>query len=124
QPANAFVAGFVGVSNVLQRDGRVFTVRPEKIRILRDGEAPGDLRVETGVVSDTTYTGDATRYHVALDEGGELEVVRQNLDPSHDDARRLRGTRISVGWLESQTVGLAGEPEPPAEAVTSRQEVA
>ena len=40
-PATEFVAGFVGVSNVLERDGRRFTVRPEKIRMLDTGEAPG-----------------------------------------------------------------------------------
>ena len=39
-PANEFVAGFVGVSNVLERDGRRFTVRPEKIRMLAAGEPP------------------------------------------------------------------------------------
>ena len=33
-PATRFVTGFVGVSNVLERDGRRFTVRPEKIRLL------------------------------------------------------------------------------------------
>src|SRR5262249_42630319 len=38
-PATEFVAGFVGVSNVLERDGRRFTVRPEKIRILAGGES-------------------------------------------------------------------------------------
>src|SRR5881409_1121778 len=31
QPSSEFVAGFVGVSNVLERDGRRFTIRPEKI---------------------------------------------------------------------------------------------
>src|SRR5262249_7342908 len=34
QPATEFVAGFVGTSNVLERDGRRFTVRPEKIHLL------------------------------------------------------------------------------------------
>src|SRR5207244_13461373 len=38
-PGTEFVAGFVGVSNLLERDGRRFTVRPEKIRILEAGEA-------------------------------------------------------------------------------------
>src|SRR5437773_167639 len=37
RPDNAFVAGFVGASNVLHRGGRVFTVRPEKIRMTVDG---------------------------------------------------------------------------------------
>ena len=40
-PASEFIAGFVGVSNVLERDGRRFTVRPEKIRLLGEGEDPG-----------------------------------------------------------------------------------
>src|SRR5205814_4534125 len=40
-PATEFVAGFVGVSNVLERDGRRFTVRPEKIQIHFD-ETAGD----------------------------------------------------------------------------------
>ena len=30
QPGNRFVAGFVGVSNLLERDGREFTVRPRR----------------------------------------------------------------------------------------------
>src|SRR5207245_4988126 len=47
-PATDFVAGFVGVSNVLERDGSRFTVRPEKIQIHFDqiggvGE-PGRIR--------------------------------------------------------------------------------
>ena len=37
-PATPFVAGFVGVSNVLERDGATFTVRPEKVRLLEPGE--------------------------------------------------------------------------------------
>src|SRR5215212_167577 len=40
-PVNAFVAGFVGTSNVLERDGRRFTVRPEKVALLDEG-APAD----------------------------------------------------------------------------------
>ena len=39
-PQSEFIAGFVGVSNVIERDGRRYTVRPEKINVLMDGEAP------------------------------------------------------------------------------------
>src|SRR3954451_13982898 len=38
-PATEFVAGFVGTSNVVEHDGRRFSVRPEKIRIA-DPAAP------------------------------------------------------------------------------------
>ncbi len=40
-PETEFVAGFVGISNVLERDGRRFTVRPEKIH-MREGDGPGE----------------------------------------------------------------------------------
>ncbi len=37
-PQSEFIAGFVGVSNVIERDGRRYTVRPEKIDLLEDGQ--------------------------------------------------------------------------------------
>ena len=54
-PASEFIAGFVGVSNVLERDGRRFTVRPEKIRLLGDGEHPEQgVDVEVGSATSST----------------------------------------------------------------------
>ena len=71
RPANEFVAGFVGISNLLERDGRRFTVRPEKIRMLGSGEqsAPGE-RDERGTIREVLYVGSITRYVVDLDQGG------------------------------------------------------
>ena len=40
QPATEFVAGFVGVSNVLERDGSRFTIRPEKVQLLERARRP------------------------------------------------------------------------------------
>ena len=34
RPATEFVAGFVGVSNLLERDGSRFTIRPEKVQLV------------------------------------------------------------------------------------------
>jgi len=102
-PADAFIAGFVGVSNVLERDGERFTVRPEKVRILADGEpAPDGLRTETGVVSAVVYAGMVTRYVVDLDGGGELQVVRQNLDTTSAQVLAERGRRVTIGWRPGQ----------------------
>ncbi len=39
-PQSEFIAGFVGVSNVIERDGRRYTVRPEKLNLLDDGREP------------------------------------------------------------------------------------
>jgi putative spermidine/putrescine transport system ATP-binding protein len=64
------VAGFVGVSNVVERDGRRFTIRPEKIRLLAEGDDAAGLHVEAGTVEDAAYVGMVTRYLVALDAGG------------------------------------------------------
>ena len=43
-PQSEFIAGFVGVSNVIERDGRRYTVRPEKISLLMNGESPAGRR--------------------------------------------------------------------------------
>jgi putative spermidine/putrescine transport system ATP-binding protein len=98
-PVNEFVAGFVGVSNIVEREGRRFTIRPEKVRILDESESAGDgLRVEGGHVRDVAYIGAVTRYLVDLDGGGELQVVRQNLEMSSQEALEQRGKRVRVAW--------------------------
>jgi putative spermidine/putrescine transport system ATP-binding protein len=111
RPDNAFVAGFVGVSNLLERDGRRFTVRPEKITIFENGKTPRDLHVEVGTIKDVSYAGMVTRYLVDLEAGGELQVVRQNLETSSEDAQAQRGRKVKIGWRADQTVAVKGEEE-------------
>jgi putative spermidine/putrescine transport system ATP-binding protein len=91
QPASEFVAGFVGVSNILERDGRRFTVRPEKIAI-------GDAG-EPGVVKEVQYVGAVTRYIVELDSGERLVVVRQNSETSSVE----RDSRVHLHWRPEHT---------------------
>jgi putative spermidine/putrescine transport system ATP-binding protein len=104
RPATEFVAGFIGVSNVLERDGRKFTVRPEKIHMLEadDAAEPGDT-VEAGRIRDVVYVGMFTRYVVELDSGGELSVVRQNLETSSQDALESKGKRVRLEWRPEHT---------------------
>jgi putative spermidine/putrescine transport system ATP-binding protein len=97
-PVNEFVAGFVGVSNIVERDGDRFTIRPEKVRILEDTEGANGLHVEEGQIGDVSYVGMVTRYVVNLDRGGELQIVRQNLEMSSQEALEQRGRRVRVGW--------------------------
>jgi putative spermidine/putrescine transport system ATP-binding protein len=109
RPASEFIAGFVGVSNILERDGRRFTVRPEKVRIVESGD--DGLHTEEGVVRDVAYIGMVTRYLVALDGGGELQVVRQNLETSSTEALEQRGKRVRVGWRDEHTYVIPTDDE-------------
>jgi putative spermidine/putrescine transport system ATP-binding protein len=112
-PATEFVAGFVGTSNVLERDGRRFTVRPEKVHLLDPGApAPGSgWHVEGGTIAGASYAGMITRYVVELDGGGTLQVVRQNLETSSDEALEARGRRVNVGWRDAQASAIGTEEE-------------
>jgi putative spermidine/putrescine transport system ATP-binding protein len=111
KPDNAFVAGFVGVSNLIEREGRRFTVRPEKIFLVENGQAPSGLHVENGTIRDVSYAGMVTRYLVDLEAGGELQVVRQNLETSSMEAQAQRGRKVKIGWRADQTVAVKGEEE-------------
>ena len=106
RPGNRFVSGFVGVSNELEREGRRFTVRPEKVRLLEAGETVEGLHVEDGRVRDVAYAGMVTRYLVELEAGGELQVVRQNLETSSAEALEQQGRDVRVGWRPEHTVAV------------------
>jgi putative spermidine/putrescine transport system ATP-binding protein len=109
RPATPFVAGFVGVSNILERDGTRFTIRPEKIHLLDAGDDTGGLRTEPGRIAHVSYVGSVTRYLVELEAGGALQVVRQNLDTSSAEALEQRGRQVTVGWRPEHTVAVAAE---------------
>jgi putative spermidine/putrescine transport system ATP-binding protein len=93
-PATEFVAGFIGTSNVLDRDGRAFTVRPEKVRLLAGDAQEG----EPGTIRAAVYLGPITRYVVALERGGELSVIQQNLETSSRDVHEMEGRSVRLAW--------------------------
>jgi putative spermidine/putrescine transport system ATP-binding protein len=100
RPANEFVASFVGTSNVIVRDGLTYTVRPEKVRLLADGEqlpqgSPGEL---AGTVREVAYLGSVTRYDVELDGGEGIVALAQNLDTSAAQALQMRGRRVRLAY--------------------------
>jgi len=108
RPATEFVAGFVGVSNMLERDGRRFTVRPEKIRMHFDDTGAGG---EAGEIREVVYVGMFTRYIVELDAGGELTVVRQNLETSSQEALESKGRRVRLEWRPEHTYEIESTPK-------------
>jgi sulfate ABC transporter ATP-binding protein len=111
RPQSAFVANFVGVSNELDRDGKRYAVRPEKIHLSDAGSTPAPgLHAEPGRIRDVVYAGMVTRFFVELDRGGELQVVRQNLETSSAEAQDARGRQVLLEWrpehqLEIEHVG-------------------
>jgi putative spermidine/putrescine transport system ATP-binding protein len=108
RPRTPFVAGFIGVSNLIERDGHTITVRPEKLVLIEDGEpGPPDAHVEPGQVRDVIYAGVLTRYVVDLDAGGELVVSRQNAERASVAA----GSRVHVSWRSDQAFTIPQGPD-------------
>jgi putative spermidine/putrescine transport system ATP-binding protein len=111
RPTSAFVAGFVGVSNELERDGRRYAVRPEKIHMKDAGSQPaGGMQAETGRIRDVVYAGMVTRFVVELDRGGDLQVVRQNLETSSTEALDARGHPVLLEWRPEHQLEIDDPP--------------
>ena len=135
RPANAFVAGFVGESNLLDGvvvsvDGQeavVETAGRQRLRAARGEARPRDrvlvlLRPDAaevtetpvpggdglaGVVEDVADPGPIVRGRVRLD-GGERVAVTQ---PRRAASRVLRpGTRVTLRWAPDEVWLLASEP--------------
>lgn len=71
RPADEWVAGFLGMTNIRQRNGRRVVVRPEAVRLL-----PGD----DAVVVAVQRRGSAVHARVRLDDGEVLESVSAGLE--------------------------------------------
>ena len=107
RPATAFVAGFVGTSNLLTGTAAstvlgtsgTFIVRPEKIRLGEPGGPVGadEIAVE-GTLSDIVYAGAETRFHVDTAVGVRMVALRQNLDAGTGDSTAAPGQRVQLAW--------------------------
>jgi putative spermidine/putrescine transport system ATP-binding protein len=107
RPTTEFVAGFVGVSNLVRGAlakaltgvEQTFSVRPEKIRLAGPGAAvPAGACQAAGRIRDVVYLGMHTRYLVALEMGGQLTVVEQNLATTSMEALAARGREVCLWW--------------------------
>jgi putative spermidine/putrescine transport system ATP-binding protein len=120
RPSTTFVAGFVGVSNVLSGEaaraiaGRSesFTIRPEKIRLAdADHEAASHECSARGHVREVVYLGAHTRYIVTLDAGGELVLLQQNLTTSSMQALAVKGRPVRLVWDRQYNRPVEGTEE-------------
>ena len=117
RPRTPFVAGFIGVSNLIERDGHTITVRPEKIILLEEDQPdPPGTHVESGQIQDVIYAGVLTRYVVDLDGGGELVVSRQNAEAPAPGASsgpgdgQGGGGRVRIAWRPEQAFTIPQGP--------------
>jgi spermidine/putrescine transport system ATP-binding protein len=132
RPATAFVAGFLGVSNLIPGtldsgdvvctggtrftvaaaalDGRAGAVRlgirPEKITIVDDGAGAPGASI-TGHVREHAYVGVATQYLVDTPVG-EIQVFHQNATSGVQVA--APGTPVTLTWDSQATFLVEGEP--------------
>jgi len=121
EPASAFVAGFVGTSNLLTGDvarqlvgeDGTFVVRPEKLTMHAEDDAPtgAEVCVAPGVVREVVYLGASTHSVVELDAGATLTVAHQNTDRSIDAALERRQQRVVLSWRRDHLVALSPEEE-------------
>ncbi len=125
-PASSFVAGFVGTSNLLTgetaktvvgRDG-MFSIRPEKIRLGTSTETGGRTR---GTVEAVVYLGSVNHYVVALDGGGTLTVLRQNLHGTSDQAV-AQGDTVGLTWEDEHLIDLSPHPSTRTGSGTTQEE--
>ncbi len=96
RPATEFVAGFVGTSNIVERDGRRYCVRPERIALVEDGGSG-----EPATVTDVVFVGAFMRYLVETEKGEQLSVVQQ-ADRKPID----RGGQVRIAWRDEDAFEL------------------
>jgi spermidine/putrescine transport system ATP-binding protein len=129
-PRTAFVAGFLGASNLMGgtvdgSSGRVALpggitihgtpsklpasggtvqvgVRPEKIKLYAPGDESAPANRLPAKVTDASFIGVSTHYLVDAPMVGELAVVVQNLD----DRRFALGEDVVAAWDPDHTFGV------------------
>ena len=116
-PATAFVASFVGVSNLVRGElakritgsDTTFSIRPEKIHLATPSEKmEADAIYVNGTVRDIIYLGLYTRYLVELEGGGDLVVVEQNLKTTSMDVLALKGRNVRLSWKKEHVRQIGG----------------
>jgi len=126
RPASTFVAGFIGVSNLMPAtvtgseevrldQGQTIStptngfspgdrchavVRPEKLRVElgEDGNGGADQARVQGVVASSLYLGTSTQIAVDLGEGVRMTVLVPNADESERQRLPGGGARVGLSW--------------------------
>ena len=125
RPATTFVAGFIGVSNLIPAtmeeggavriengpsvkvpspdgfgpgEGCYAVVRPEKLRISAADSANGQLPSLEGTVESSLYLGTSTQVVVDLGDGVKMTVLVPNADEQERQALPGAGAKVRLSW--------------------------
>ncbi|HEY1845283.1 MAG TPA: ABC transporter ATP-binding protein [Buttiauxella sp.] len=112
QPRTAFVASFVGTSNVIAPElaaklcgqQRLFSLRPEHIVI----DSTGEIQA-SGTIQEIHYQGAATRLELRLTDGEKLLVSEANPQRLVSEERYQIGQQVIAAWPRAAMVPLHGE---------------
>jgi len=117
RPATRFVAGFLGVSNLLEIPSArsdsskhaTISIRPERIRL-----APSSYQQKSGEValggriSEVAYLGSNTVFVVETDTASRISVTTLNQELPTQGEGFGTGDRVLAVWQESQAAQISG----------------
>jgi len=140
RPASAFVAGFIGVSNLMpgtvESGDRVkldhgptvptqangfspgdrcqAIVRPEKLRVSSNGDSPAsDAPSVEGTVESSMYLGTSTQIVVGLGEDTRMTVLVPNADEAARQQLPGGGAKVKLSW-DPEHMHLVRDSERPS----------
>ena len=100
-PATEFVASFIGDTNFVEQPGGRVAVRPEQIRLAREGEGlPATVLLRMVI-------GAAVQCVVRLDDGQEVLTRTQRSGDTVAESL-TEGERVTVSWGPDVALGLTG----------------
>ena len=102
RPATEWIAAFIGDTNFLRVDGREVAIRPERVRVLQDGEGLA------GAVATTMIIGPVVQCVIRLDSGEEVLVREQRSGIDQGIEALAEGERVLVSWAEEEALDLEG----------------
>ena len=99
RPRTAFVAEFIGESNLFAEPGGArVVVRPERIRLRTPGEPADGLASRSGRVEDVLYLGERIRVVCLLDDGSRVSATLPNDGQLQRPVDWIAGTPVLVCW--------------------------
>ena len=97
-PATEWIAGFIGDTNFIRRNGQEVAVRPERLRVVEGGTGL------PGTVVTTMVIGPAVQCIVRLDDGQEVLARQQRAGLRGGIEALAEGERVAVSWADEEAL--------------------